>query len=242
MAPVPNDQPARRAAETLRFVNRRTDAPRHSPGVVIVLDPAWTPDPASPDAAIPIRPALTAVLDDENLFLTSVARLDTWAEPCDMVNRFSKDGVTWWFHARSFLRLDLQEMLLWGRLLDRMVPSMPYRTIVVPQDRPLLEAAIRADPGAADIEIRTESGSAFASSDASGKPPTGPVQADRPRRLRRRPDGWRHAWPSHCGSDPGPWTGRPCFSSDSTALRRVRGRSWRWSGRSRSIPSRRMAG
>ena len=192
-APGSNDATARRAGADLRFVNRRSDAPEHSPDDVVVLDAAWTPGPGSADNVVPIRPTLTAVLDAENLFLTSIARLDPWADACGLVDRFTRDGVTWWFHARSFLRLDLQEMMLWGRVLDRLAQPTSYGAIVVPRDRPLLVAAIRAHPDAAGVEIRLESGSAYRSSDVSGKPALGPARRDDARRVPVRLAARRHA-------------------------------------------------
>jgi hypothetical protein len=171
-----------------------------------VLDASWTPHPSDPDAPIPVRPFLTSVLDAENLFLASLALLDAWADACGLPERFAKDGVTWWFHARSFVRLDLQELLLWSRIVDMLAPDGRYNTFLVPEDRPLLADAIRVRRSATPPpEIRFTRGSTFGTSDHTGRPVAATTRkrraGDRPRRglsllnralvalhVRRRPE------------------------------------------------------
>lgn len=156
------------------------DVPYGDTADVVVLDTSWTPDGPEAAGPIPVRPTLTTILDAENLFLTSLSLFDAWADACGLPERFSKDGVTWWFHARSFVRLDLQELLLWSRVLDLLAPEGAYDTIVVPQDRHLLADAIRArvtrTPGP---EVRLEAGSSLVTSDISGRPA---IRAPKPRR------------------------------------------------------------
>ena len=181
-ATAPGNREPRTAPRTLRLVNVRADASGSPTADTVVLDTCWTPDPANLDEPRPVRPVLDAVLDADNLFLASLSLLDTWADACDLPERFARDGVTWWFHARSFLRLDLQELLLWGHVLDILAPAGTYDRIVVPRDRPLLADAIRARAtDAPGPEVRLETGSAFSTSDATGKPHARPAKADGPR-------------------------------------------------------------
>jgi hypothetical protein len=191
MVPALRERTRRSASRTLRFVNAIADVPRSGSDDIVVLDTSWTPDPSRPDEPTPVRPALTAVLDAENLFLTSLSLLDKWADARGLPEAFARDGVSWWFHARSFVRLDLQELLLWSRLLDILAPDGAFASFLVPDDRPLLAEAIRArrtrDPGP---KVRITTGSAAVSSDRSGKPPAPRSPRRRrviaPRRLARR--------------------------------------------------------
>jgi hypothetical protein len=99
---------------TLVFVNTREEAPAVEPTTdVVVLDTAWTPEFGERPDLIPVRPSVSAVLDRVNLFDETLERLDAWGETAGMADRLMVGGVSWWFHARSFIRLDLHEMLLW---------------------------------------------------------------------------------------------------------------------------------
>ena len=159
----------------------------------VVLDTSWTPDPADPHAPLPVRLALLEVLDRENVFLTALEVLDRWAAGSDLADRFARDGVTWWFHARSFLRLDVHEMLLWGRIIDIVAPPGAFDEIHVPRDRPLLAEVIRARPAQNRPVVIETDGSRHRSSDRTGKPSVGPTatpvtapaQPLNRRRLRR---------------------------------------------------------
>jgi hypothetical protein len=153
--------------QTLRFVNAAADAAGVRDADVVVLDTGWTPGPDDAPGPTPIRPALLEVLDTVDAFGDSVAGIDAWAAAGRLADAFAVEGVTWWFHARSFLRLDLQELILWCHVLDRLAPPGRYATVVVPSDRPLLAAAARAGGGA----VRIAGGSSFTSSDISGRPP-----------------------------------------------------------------------
>lgn len=158
------------ASRTLRFVNAAADAKGDRSSAIVVLDTSWTPLPGQRDR-LPLRPTLLKVLDAEDLFLRSLSLLDAWAEACGLPDRFARDGATWWFHARSFVRLDLQELLLWGRVLEELAPPGAYDTVMVPRDRPLLAEAVRAGAGEdGGPQARLTGGTGFASSDLSGKP------------------------------------------------------------------------
>jgi hypothetical protein len=152
---------------TLVFVNDVADA---GPGATrtVVLDTSWTPAPGDERGLIAIRGVLDPILDSVNLFEESLAMLDAWADACGLADRFTLEDVTWWFHARSFVRLDVQELLLWSRVLDVVAPVGAFETILVPDDRPMLAAAARATPR--PPAVRTTSHSLASTSDSTGKP------------------------------------------------------------------------
>jgi hypothetical protein len=132
-------------ARSLVFVERRTDiVTPHSSALVVVLDPAWTPRPGDPPEIRPVRPLFARIVERDNLFDESLALLDAWARSAGAVDRFSAGGVTWWFHARSFLRLELHEMLVWRYVLDDLAAEGPFERIAVPTGRRVLLAAARA--------------------------------------------------------------------------------------------------
>ena len=130
---------------TLVFVNTREEAPAVEPTTdVVVLDTAWTPEFGERPDLIPVRPSVSAVLDRVNLFDETLERLDAWGETAGMADRLMVDGVSWWFHARSFIRLDLHEMLLWCHVLAELAPAGRYERIELPAGRAFLVAAARA--------------------------------------------------------------------------------------------------
>ena len=130
---------------TLVFVNTREEAPAAEPTTdVVVLDTAWTPEFGERPDVIPVRPSVSAVLDRVNLFDETLERLDAWGETAGMADRLMVGGVSWWFHARSFIRLDLHEMLLWCHVLAELAPAGRYERIELPAGRAFLVAAARA--------------------------------------------------------------------------------------------------
>src|SRR5215470_17675994 len=114
-------------ARNLVFVEQRSDMV--SPGLadtVVVLDPTWTPDPDELPQIQPSRRLFASVVDRYNLFDESLERLDRWAEAAGAAELFSSGGVTWWMHARGYLRLDLHEMLVWCHILDDLAAEGPF--------------------------------------------------------------------------------------------------------------------
>ena len=145
---------------TLVFVDHPTDAGRLDPSIdIIVLDTSWTPDPGDRPDLVSIRPALTSVLRRVDLFDGSLARLDAWADAAELADRFTVDGVTWWFRVRMIVRWDLHELMLWRHVLDEVAPHGRYQTIVVPASRRALVHAARAtSPSLAAPRVRTVGG------------------------------------------------------------------------------------
>ena len=157
------------SVRTLAFVNDEADAGGvPGPATIVVLDTSWTPGPGDDRGLVPVRGVLNPILDSVNPFSESLARLDAWADACGLADRFTLDGVTWWFHARSFVRLDLQELVLWSHVLDAVAPADAYDTILVPDDRPMLAAAAKSTPGAP--AMHTFRARAATTSDRTGKP------------------------------------------------------------------------
>ncbi|MGH2407234.1 MAG: hypothetical protein ACRDF7_04030 [Candidatus Limnocylindrales bacterium] len=140
---VTDDKPVR----TLVFVDRRRDVGTPPPGaLVVVLDPAWTMEPTDPPELRPIRDLFGRVVERHDLFLESLERLDAWAAASGAADRFTSGGVTWWFHARGFLRLDVHETLLWRHVLEELAAEGPFERLVVPAGHASLAAAARAGP------------------------------------------------------------------------------------------------
>lgn len=189
---------------TLVFVNRAGDARPPDPSTdIVVLDTAWTPAPGERADLIPIRPVVRAVLDRVNLFDAALEQLDAWAEAAGMADRLMANGVTWWFHARSFVRLDLHEMLLWCHVLAEVAPHGRYDRMVIPAARTaLLDAARAARDASRPVTVepygRADQGRAFRPTQPDdGITRRGPIGAlRRPvgrvlRRVGLRPDATR---------------------------------------------------
>jgi hypothetical protein len=144
-------------SRSLVFVERRTDiVTPHPNALVVVLDPAWTPGPDDPPEIRPVRPLFARIVERANLFDESLALLDAWATSAGAVDRFSGGGVTWWFHARSFLRLDVHEMLVWRYVLDDLASEGPFERIAAPASRRVLLAVARASAAADGSAVVTQ--------------------------------------------------------------------------------------
>ena len=158
------------SGRTLVFVNSREEAPAAEPTTdVVVLDTAWTPDAAERPDLIPVRPSVSTVLDRVNLFDETLERLDAWGEAAGMADRLMVGGVSWWFHARSFIRLDLHEMLLWCHVLAELAPPGRYDRIELPATRAFLVAAALARRGEQAPTVATYGPAALSrSADAMG--------------------------------------------------------------------------
>ncbi|MFI5254870.1 MAG: hypothetical protein ACHQ15_05380 [Candidatus Limnocylindrales bacterium] len=129
----------------LVFIDRRSDIRTPAPNsLVVVLDPAWTPGPDDPPSLRPIRELFSRIVARHNLFDESLARLDAWAAASGAVDRFSAGGVTWWFHARGFLRLDVHEMLIWLHVLEELASDGPFKRIAIPAGHTALAEVVRA--------------------------------------------------------------------------------------------------
>jgi len=176
----------------LVFLNRTTDAPAADASTdYAILDSAWTPGEGAPRDLLPIRDALWSAIRERNLHDETLAALDDWADRAGLVDRFRLDGVSWWYHVRGFIRLDLYEMLLWRIVLDELAPPGRYERVEVPADRPNLLAALQAPPVAGAVAT-TE---AEAGAEAADDRPAITVRA--PRTAARRfgggkpSKGWR---------------------------------------------------
>ena len=127
------------------FALRRADVPPQRPLTdIVIADTAWTPPPGERPDLVPIRPAIVAAVARHNLFDESLARLDEWATAAGAADLFESGGVTWWLHARGFIRLVVHELLLWHAVIAELAPAGRYATLVVPADRPGLIAVAQA--------------------------------------------------------------------------------------------------
>jgi hypothetical protein len=144
---------------TLTFVDQRLDVGAAEPSRrFVVLDTAWTPEPGDRSDIVPVRNAVSEVLAARNLFDESLERLDAWAAAAHAADHFSHAGVTWWYHARSFVRLQVHEMLLWRHVLDLLAPDGAYDRIEVPKSRPSLVTVAEARGGAAPPDVAIPGG------------------------------------------------------------------------------------
>ena len=154
---TPTEVPSAHMSRSLVFVERRADiVTSHPKALLIVLDPAWTPAPGDPPEIRPVRDLFAGIVQRHNLFDESLALLDAWAVAAGAADRFSSGGVTWWFHARSFLRLDVHEMLVWHHVLEDLAAEGPFDRIAVPSRRRALLAVARATAAAGGIAVVTQ--------------------------------------------------------------------------------------
>jgi hypothetical protein len=91
--------------------------------VVAVLDPAWSPRAAEPDAAatIAVRDAVGRVLETTDLIAVSSDLLDDWAEAAGIVETMTIGRTSFWFGVRLRHWLWLQERVLWALVLRDLV-------------------------------------------------------------------------------------------------------------------------
>jgi len=185
------------SGRTLVFVNSASEAGRPDPSTdVVVLDMSWTREPGDRPDLVSLRPVLTSVLRRVDVFDGSLARLDAWAEAAGLADRFTADGVTWWYRIRMIVRWDLHELMLWRHVLDEVAPRGRYETIVVPASRQALADAARAiGPASVAPRVRIARGRFFRVDElvASGRRRAVRVAGPRTRRWARRA---RDAWQS----------------------------------------------
>jgi hypothetical protein len=190
---------------TLVLVADRAAAPPPEPQTdVIVLDTTWTPAADERADLTGARGPIRRVLDEVNLFDGSLELLDAWASRVGLADRFMADDISWWFHARSFLRLDVHELILWCHVLQEIAPAGAYSTIRLPADRTLLVDAAMARSRSIDRPTIVPVGEPARTRHARPgprparqSPPSGAVAAARRRvgRVRRALLGWPPARP-----------------------------------------------
>jgi hypothetical protein len=182
----------------LQFVPTGAEIPApRADTTTVVLDIAWTADPATgrPDV-VAVRPVISAVLRDEDLFAGALTRLDAWAAAAGLPDRTVVDGVSHWFGARERSWHRLHEAIIWRRVIGRLAGGRPLEAIEVPPGHEVLAAVARAIvPGPGD-------GAAEEPDPGAGARPAAVAGGDRtldaPRHLLRRILGRDRA------SEPGP--------------------------------------
>ena len=122
----------------LRFVELASDAPPPDPTTdVVVLDTAWTPSSDDRPDLHPLRETLHAVFAAVDLFAETQLQLDDWAARASAVERFTVDGVSWWFRVRMVVRWGLHERLIWSHVLASLLTA-GHTHVEVPRSRPAL--------------------------------------------------------------------------------------------------------
>ena len=111
---------------------------------VVVLDAAWTPAPGAPDnATVSMRDAVDEVLRIHDPILVASDLLDEWAAASGVIGLLTVEGTSLWYLVRLRTWLWLEERVIWGwvlrRLLDEHRPTAI--TCVVGTDQALLGVA-----------------------------------------------------------------------------------------------------
>lgn len=145
------------ASARLAFVAAPDAAPPVRAGVdVVVIDPAWTPDPASRADLVPIRPAVSAVLARSDLLAEALELVDGWAQAADLVDLLTVDEISYWFRLRETLWNWLHERLLWSRLIAELAGGRPPAELeTLAREEPLIEVAAALNAaGATSVAVR----------------------------------------------------------------------------------------
>jgi len=139
-------------ARRLVLVPDAENVPPPAPGTtVVVLDTAWTPLPGDRPDVVPLRPAASAVLAEEDLFEEALTRLDAWGEATGLESALTAAGVAWWYRARETQWNWLHERILWRRALGRLLAEhgVAVADVTIPDGEPALADALRALGGRA---------------------------------------------------------------------------------------------
>ena len=100
----------------------------------VVVDAAWTPTPGARADVVPIRPAISAVIERVDLFAEALRRLDAWADEADLPGRLIVDDVPWWDRLREPTWNWLHERLLWRMVIAELARGEPITRIDVPAE------------------------------------------------------------------------------------------------------------
>lgn len=160
------------------FVAHAEQAPSPAPGTtVLVLDTAWTARPGERPDLVPLRGIVSPILANHDLFSESLTRLDAWVGEAGLDGILTEDGIAWWYRIRAFIWYSLHEAILWRRVIAaleaREAPDLDAGPLelVIPSDRPLLEAAATATARTGAIRV-TVADSPSVAADAAGAPAT----------------------------------------------------------------------
>lgn len=172
-------------ASRLVLVAAAEAAPRPAPDArVVVLDTAWTPGPGDRADLVPLRPAVAAALEREDLIDRAIDLVDAWAARLALPERSTFRGVSWWPRREAWKWL--LGSLQWRAILDEALRDAAAagvaidELVVPPGDEALTRAAaalaaergLRATLGAGD----GPAGSA-ADDDPGGAPPADAASA-----------------------------------------------------------------
>lgn len=138
-----------------------TPVPRPVAGddVSIVLDPAWTPDPAGlPGAgAAALRDTVDALLREVDPVASASALLDEWAARSGVVEAFVIGGTSFWYYVRIKHWQWLEERVLWAHLLRRLVEEhRPAAIACAPDGDPALLDVARLVAATEGLELRAD--------------------------------------------------------------------------------------
>lgn len=111
----------------------------------VVLDSAWTPDPASPPGLLPVRPAFNAVVEAHDLFSEALAIVDGWAQASGAADRLVVDGTSYWFRLREPMWHWVHERLLWRATIAGIEPGEPADAVRVPSGEWALIDVLQAE-------------------------------------------------------------------------------------------------
>jgi hypothetical protein len=95
----------------------------------VVLDTAWTPDPASEPSLLGLRDLAAAVLSSRDLWQESMARLDAWVTDSGIVALTTVEGSAFWFRRRLDTWWWLQNELLWLAIMENLLADGNPETV-----------------------------------------------------------------------------------------------------------------
>ena len=182
-----------RQVERVVFLPTAAEAPPPAEGTkLVVLDTAWTPAPGDRPDLLPLRPAASSILEDQDLVERALTRLDAWADASGIAERMTVNGVSWWFRVREGLWHGLHERMLWRLAIAELLGGATPGSFVLPASETalgevvdLLAGATR--PGATAERVRRDADVDLAPDPGAARP-AGRLRwwASWPARRRRR--------------------------------------------------------
>ncbi len=165
-------------ASRLVLVAAAEAAPRPAPDArVVVLDTAWTPGPGDRADLVPLRPAVAAALEREDLIDRAIDLVDAWAARLALAERSTFRGVSWWPRREAWKWL--VGSLQWRSILDEVLRDAAAigvaidELVVPPGDEALARAAaaLAAEHGLQATRDAGEGPAGSAADDPGGDPP-----------------------------------------------------------------------
>jgi hypothetical protein len=135
---------------TIRFAHE--PVPPRAAGqdeLVVVLDPATLPPPAT----IAFRDVVGPVLAAEDLDERALALLEAWVDASELIPRMSAGGISWWYRSALWAWTRVHESLVWLATLERLGAADAPGIVIAPGEPVLADMArLVAGPARAVVE------------------------------------------------------------------------------------------